>query len=80
MPGQFERKLGCAATRQVGSAVVRNRFRRKLKEFYRLNKHLWPEQTHYLVLIRRPISDWSDIEGRLSRILASIPHPPPSTQ
>lgn len=72
MPGQVERKLACSALRKVGTAVVRNRHRRKLKEFYRLNKHLWREETHFFCLFRAEISDWKDFEHRLSERLKSL--------
>ncbi|MCB9357480.1 MAG: ribonuclease P protein component [Calditrichaeota bacterium] len=76
MPGQEGRKFACSATRKVGSAVVRNRHRRKLKEFYRLNKHLWPENTHFFALFRINVGDWGEMESKLTKLLQSIPHPP----
>jgi len=55
--------------RRVGPAVLRNYHRRRLKEFYRLNKHLWPEGTHFFVLFRAPVRDWPDFEQRLTVLL-----------
>ncbi|MBL0061865.1 MAG: ribonuclease P protein component [bacterium] len=72
MPGQLERKLACAAMRKVGNAPDRNRHRRKLKEFYRLNKHLWPEGTHFYALFRQPVSDWEAFETKLRALLSKL--------
>ncbi|MCB1060057.1 MAG: ribonuclease P protein component [Calditrichaeota bacterium] len=73
MPGQPGRKFACAATRKVGSAVVRNYHRRKLKEFYRLNKSLWPQDGHIFCLFRSKVEDWPSFEKRLSALLNSLP-------
>ncbi|MCC6475718.1 ribonuclease P protein component [bacterium] len=72
MPGQPDRKFACAATRKVGSAVERNRHRRKLKEFFRLNKELFSADTHFYALFRQPVADWPDFEKRLIALLASL--------
>jgi RNase P protein component len=53
----------------VGNAVLRNRHRRKLKEFYRLNKRLFAGDVHYYLLMRAPVEDWSDFERRLTELL-----------
>lgn len=58
--------------RKVGTAVERNYHRRKLKEFYRLNKHLWPEGTHFYALFRQPVTDWGSFEVRLAEKLKSL--------
>lgn len=39
-PGRYERtRLGVTLTTRVGRAVVRNRIKRYIREFFRLNKH-----------------------------------------
>jgi ribonuclease P protein component len=58
--------------RKVGTAVERNYHRRKLKEFYRLNKHLWPEGTHFYALFRQPVTDWDGFETKLSSLLSKL--------
>ena len=40
-PGQFGRsRLGITVTRKVGNAVKRNRIKRLVREYFRLNRHL----------------------------------------
>ena len=72
MPGQQGRRIAVAASRRVGNAVVRNRHRRKLKEFYRLHKDLFPDNCDYFLLIRSPVEDWPDFESRLTQTLAGL--------
>jgi RNase P protein component len=72
LPGEGGRKVGFAATRAVGHSVCRHRHIRKLREFYRLNKSLFPDTGHLLFLVRRTISDWPDFEARLKERLRSL--------
>lgn len=40
-PGQFDRcRLGITVTKKVGKAVSRNRIKRLIREYFRLNRHL----------------------------------------
>jgi len=71
-----ERKIAFSTPRSVGNAVRRNRARRKLREFYRRNKALFPDKTHYLIVLRNEPEDWRDLEDRLRRLLSSLPVAP----
>lgn len=73
-------RLGTAVSKRVGSAVVRNRVRRRIREIVRLRQHdLTPGFD--ILIIARPASasaSWNDlcgaIEGlfRRARILARV--------
>ncbi|MBU1936424.1 ribonuclease P protein component [bacterium] len=68
-----ERRIAFSAKRTVGGAVKRNRACRKLREFYRQNKAIFPDNYHYILLLRNEPSNWNDLEERLRRLLSNLP-------
>ena len=46
------RRLGITVTKKAGNAVKRNRIKRLIREFFRLNKDLFPEN-HYIVVMAK---------------------------
>jgi hypothetical protein len=45
---------------------------RKLREFYRLNKQIFPENGQLFLLMRKPIEDWKGFEERLRREIGNL--------
>jgi ribonuclease P protein component len=50
------RRLGLVVGRKVGGAVSRNRIKRLIREFFRLNKEKIPESSDLIVLAKKDIS------------------------
>jgi ribonuclease P protein component len=48
-----KRRLGVTVSRRVGGSVERNRVKRRIREFFRLNKEAFP-QGHDAVVIAKP--------------------------
>ncbi|MEW6262490.1 MAG: ribonuclease P protein component [Thermodesulfobacteriota bacterium] len=74
--GRSESRLGITVTRKIGKAVVRNRLKRQVREFFRLNRQLLPPGQDMVVIARQGAVDLSSqyIQARLS-VLISDPQP-----
>jgi ribonuclease P protein component len=66
-----ERKLGVTIRKKIGGAVVRNRMRRLVKEFYRLNKDLFPDRQNNLLKIKQVPErlTWTETDKELHELL-----------
>ena len=69
-------RLGVTVTKKIGKAVIRNRIKRYVREFFRLNKHYLP-QGHDLVVIARRGADSLDHGQVWDQLMVLINRPVP---
>ena len=72
-------RFGVVTTRKVGSAVERNRARRRLREIFRLHRSLMPAGLWMVVVLRRAaatttyaalLEEWRVLAGRAGYLKA----------
>ncbi|MBP8626744.1 MAG: ribonuclease P protein component [Syntrophorhabdaceae bacterium] len=65
------KRIGVIARKRLGRAVIRNRMRRIVKEFYRLNKTLFFENSDHLIRIKKIPQNaaWREIKSELQNLL-----------
>ena len=65
------RKIGISAGRRIGTAVVRNRMKRLLREFYRQNRHAFPEGSRTAIVVRKNPAE-PDLASVTAELLPAI--------
>ncbi len=68
------KRLGVIVTKKVGNAVVRNKWKRWTREFFRLNKELFGESTDNVFIIKKDSDmpkSYNVVEKELKRLLKS---------
>ena len=64
-------RLGITASRKVGNAVVRNRLKRRIRNWFRIRRHDFPRDLDLVVIVRRSGANLSlsEPDERLSKLL-----------
>ncbi|HMF07597.1 MAG TPA: ribonuclease P protein component [Thermoanaerobaculia bacterium] len=80
--GESRPRLGVSVSRRVGSSVVRNRVRRRLREIFRRSRALLGPRAARVVVNARPTAASApfselaeDYRSALSRALSRLPRP-----
>jgi ribonuclease P protein component len=70
-PVQAGSRLGITASRKVGCAVVRNRFKRHVREWFRTHRCELANEVDLVVIARRSGAQlsWSELDERLRGLL-----------
>jgi ribonuclease P protein component len=65
------RRLGLSVSAKVGGSVRRNRIKRLVREFFRLNRERLPVSTDILVTAKEAATaaSYKDVAGELERVL-----------
>jgi ribonuclease P protein component len=65
------KRIAITINKKAGGAVIRNRTRRLIKEFFRLNKHLFIDNYDNLIRIKRIPQKltWKDTSEELQKLL-----------
>lgn len=66
-------RIGLTASRRIGTAVVRNRTKRLLREIYRRNKHLFPRGHDFILIAKNNMADtgYHDLAQEIAKAVGS---------
>ncbi len=65
-------KVGFAVTSRIKQAVIRNRYKRILREVYRLNKAKFPAKGHIVLFAKGRSSNFKIVQNEVLKLLSQI--------
>jgi ribonuclease P protein component len=65
------RRLGLSVSKKTGGAVQRNYVKRRLREYFRLNKELFPINSDMIITVKHGAADksYNDMKSELNNLL-----------
>ena len=65
------RRLGLSVSKKTGGAVQRNHVKRRLREYFRLNKELFPVNSDIIISVKHGAADksYNEIKSELNNLL-----------
>ncbi len=66
------KKVGFAVTKKIKQAVVRNRYKRLLREVYRLNKTKFPDKGHIILFAKGRSDNFKVLQDEILKLLSKI--------
>ena len=65
------RRLGITISKKAGNAVQRNYVKRRLREYFRLNKELFPINSDIIITVKHGAADksYNDMKSELNNLL-----------
>lgn len=75
-PNHYERRrLGIVVSKKIGKAVERNRIKRLVREFFRLNKSQFPDSSDLLFVVKRRLEkpNYATVYDELKAVFESHP-------
>ena len=69
--GLAHRRLGITIGKKIGAAVIRNRLKRRIREFYRQNKEFFPEGADFVITAKEDSGrlDFRQVANELKEVL-----------
>lgn len=69
--GKSVNRIGISVSKKIGKSVVRNKVKRRIKESYRINRHLLKKGFDIIFVARRGIekSDYNEIQKSVLNLL-----------